>query len=70
MRFDEAVKRVAAGSVVRVAPGTTRSHRNEGEEPVELWAVSRLIEEGDAVKVEGFWEPSATAAQRRQPPPG
>lgn len=32
MRFDEDVEKVRAGSVVRVAPGTTRSHRNEGEE--------------------------------------
>ena len=43
MRFEHEVEEVQAGSVVRVAPGTTRSHRNEGEEPVEIWAVSRRI---------------------------
>jgi quercetin dioxygenase-like cupin family protein len=64
MRLDEAVEQVVAGSVVRVAPGTTRSHRNEGDELVEIWAVSRRIEEGDATKVEDFWEPSTEAAQR------
>lgn len=62
MRFDEAVEQVAAGSVVRVAPGTTRSHRNEGDEPVEIWAVSRRIEEEDSTKVEDFWAPSERAA--------
>ena len=64
MRFDDAVERVAAGSAVRVAPGTTRSHRNEGEEPVEIWAVSRRIEEGDATKVDDFWEASEQAARQ------
>jgi len=65
MRFGEDVERVGAGSVVRVAPGTTRSHRNEGDEPVEIWAVSRRIEEGDATKVEDFWEASPAATQQR-----
>ena len=65
MRFDEEIEQVVAGSVVRVAPGTTRSHRNEGEEPVEIWAVSRRIEEADATKVDDFWAPSVQAAQRR-----
>jgi mannose-6-phosphate isomerase-like protein (cupin superfamily) len=65
MRFGEEVERVPAGSAVRVAPGTTRSHRNEGDEPVEMWAVSRRIGEQDATKVEDFWEPSTDAAQRR-----
>jgi mannose-6-phosphate isomerase-like protein (cupin superfamily) len=65
MRFGEEVEQVAAGSVVRVAADTTRSHRNEGDEPVEVWAVSRQIEEQEATKIEGFWEPSSQAAQRR-----
>lgn len=63
MRFDDEVEEVKAGSVVRVAPGTTRSHRNEGEEPVEVWAVSRKIAEQDAIKVDDFWTPSPRAAQ-------
>lgn len=67
MRFEEEVVKVEPGSVVRVAPGTTRSHRNEGSEPVEIWAVSRRIEEGDATKVEDFWAPSADAARQVEP---
>jgi mannose-6-phosphate isomerase-like protein (cupin superfamily) len=63
MRFEDEVVKVEAGSVVRVAPGTTRSHRNESSEPVEIWAVSRKIDEGDSTKVEDFWEPSASAAR-------
>jgi quercetin dioxygenase-like cupin family protein len=65
MRLGEEVERVPAGSVARVAADTTRSHRNEGDEPVEMWAVSRQIEEQDATKVEDFWEASPEAAQRR-----
>jgi len=63
MRFEDEVEEVRAGSAVRIAPGTTRSHRNEGEEPVEIWAVSRRIEDHDATKVKDFWEPSADAAR-------
>jgi mannose-6-phosphate isomerase-like protein (cupin superfamily) len=63
MRFEDEVRKVAAGSAVRVAPGTTRSHRNEGEEQVEVWAVSRRIDQGDATKVEDFWESSPSAAR-------
>jgi mannose-6-phosphate isomerase-like protein (cupin superfamily) len=65
MRFGEEVEEVSAGSVVRVAPDTTRSHRNESDEPVEIWAVSRRIERGDATKVEDFWKASPEAAQQR-----
>jgi len=64
MRFGNDVEKVEAGSAVRVAPGTTRSHRNEGEEPVEIWAVSRLIDEEDSTKVEDFWEASPSASQQ------
>jgi mannose-6-phosphate isomerase-like protein (cupin superfamily) len=67
MRFGEEVERVKAGSVVRVAPGTIRSHRNEGEEPVEMWAVSQRIEESDATKIDAFWAASPDAAQQRHP---
>lgn len=67
MNFEGEIREVNAGSVVRVAPGTTRSHRNEGSEPVEIWAISRKIEEGDATKVEDFWEPSASADRQVEP---
>jgi mannose-6-phosphate isomerase-like protein (cupin superfamily) len=63
MRFGDEVEEVRAGSAVRVAPGTIRSHRNEEEEPVEIWAVSRQIEAQNSTKVEDFWEPSASASR-------
>jgi mannose-6-phosphate isomerase-like protein (cupin superfamily) len=65
MRLGDDVHKVGAGSVVRVAPRTPRSHRNEGDEPVEIWAVSRRLGHGDAVKIDEFWEASPDAAQRR-----
>ena len=63
MRFGDEVREVPAGSAVRVAPQTVRSHRNLGEEPVELWAVSRKIEGSDSTKVDDFWEASPEARQ-------
>ena len=68
MRFGEEIEEVSAGSAVRVAPDTVRSHRNEGNEPVELWAISRRLEEQDSTKVEDFWEPSEKAAQQTSTP--
>lgn len=65
MRFGTDVREVAAPAAVRVSPGTVRSHRNEGDEPVEMWAVSRRLSHHDAEKVDGFWEASPAAAQRR-----
>lgn len=65
MRFGDAVHEVGAGTAVRVAPGTPRSHRNEGDEPVDMWAVSRRLDHGDAVKIDQFWEASADASQTR-----
>jgi mannose-6-phosphate isomerase-like protein (cupin superfamily) len=63
MRFGDDIRRVAAGCAVRVAPRTPRSHRNEGDEPVEMWAISRRIEHGDATKLDDFWEASPDARQ-------
>ena len=65
MRLGDDIRPVTAGSVVRVAPKTPRSHRNEGDEPVELWAVSTLRVHGDATKIDDFWEASHNAAQAR-----
>ena len=65
MRLGDDVHKVPAGSVVRVAPRTPRSHRNEGDEPVEIWAISRRLGHGDAVKIDEFWEASQDAAQKR-----
>jgi mannose-6-phosphate isomerase-like protein (cupin superfamily) len=63
MRFGKEVRRISAPAAVRVGHGTTRSHRNEGEEPVEMWAVSRKLEHGDATKVDDFWAASPQASQ-------
>jgi mannose-6-phosphate isomerase-like protein (cupin superfamily) len=65
MRFEDEVERVSAPAVVRVAPRTRRSHRNEGDEPVELWALSRKLGNQDATKLDDFWEASPDAAQTR-----
>jgi mannose-6-phosphate isomerase-like protein (cupin superfamily) len=67
MRFGDDIRKVGAGSVARVAPRTQRSHRNEGDEPVEMWAVSRRRDEPDSVKLDDFWEASPDAAQERPP---
>ncbi len=69
MRFGGEMRTLSAGSVARVAPGTTRSHRNEGDEPVEMWAVSRRLARRDAVKLDDFWEASPGAAQEGPPGP-
>ena len=65
MRFGEDVREVPAGTAVRVAARTPRSHRNEGDEPVEMWAVSRRIERSDATKIDEFWAASPDAEQHR-----
>jgi mannose-6-phosphate isomerase-like protein (cupin superfamily) len=65
MRLGDDVHEVRAGSVVRVAPSTPRSHRNLGDEPVELWALSRQLGRHDATKIDEFWEASPEAAQHR-----
>jgi mannose-6-phosphate isomerase-like protein (cupin superfamily) len=65
MRFGDDIAKVGPGAAVRVAPPTRRSHRNEGDEPVEMWAISRRIDHGDATKIDDFWEASPDAAQRR-----
>ena len=65
MRFGDAIEVVEAGSVARVSPGTTRSHRNEGDEPVEIWAVSKQLGRQDATKIDEFWDASPEAAQHR-----
>ncbi len=66
MRFGDEIRKVGAGSVARVAARTPRSHRNEGDEPVEMWAVSRRRDRQDAVKLDDFWEASPDAAQERR----
>ena len=67
MRFGDEIRKVGPGAVARVAARTPRSHRNEGDEPVEMWAISSRIDEPDAVKIDDFWEASPDAAQHRDP---
>jgi mannose-6-phosphate isomerase-like protein (cupin superfamily) len=66
MRFGDEIERVGPGAVARVAPATPRSHRNEGDEPVEMWAVSRRTAHGDATKIDDFWEASPDARQHAE----
>ena len=66
-RCGDDVFSVRAGSAVRVAPKTPRSHRNEGDEPVELWAISPKLGRSDATKLDDFWDASPNAAQTRLP---
>jgi len=68
MRFDKDIVKVPAGSAVRVAPKTVRSHRNEGDETVEMWAISRKIDHDDSNFVKVFWEASPLALQKRKRP--
>ncbi|UGS38068.1 cupin domain-containing protein [Capillimicrobium parvum] len=63
MRFGDEVREVRAPAAVRVARRTPRSHRNEGSEPVEMWAVSRKIGHSDSTKIDDFWEASPDARQ-------
>jgi len=65
MRFGEDVHVVSAPAAVRVDPRTPRSHRNEGPEPVEMWAISRRVDHADATKIDDFWEASPEAKQHR-----
>ena len=66
MRFGDTIEHVSAPAAVRVAPSTRRSHRNEGDQDVELWAISRKIDGGDATKIDEFWEASPDARQQRR----
>src|SRR2546430_14008621 len=46
MRFGDEICTVSAPAAVRVDAHTPRSHRNEGDEPVEMWALSRKLGHG------------------------
>jgi len=63
MRFGDDIHAVSAPAAVRVDPKTPRSHRNDGDEPVEMWALSRKVDHGDATKIDDFWEASPEASQ-------
>jgi quercetin dioxygenase-like cupin family protein len=65
LRLGDDVHAVRAPAAVRIAPTTRRSHRNEGDEPVELWAISHKIDHRDSTKIDDFWEASPDARQSR-----
>lgn len=65
MRFGDDIVEVGPGSAARVAARTPRSHRNRGDEPVELWAISRRDPDDGGTKLDDFWEPSPDAKVRR-----
>jgi mannose-6-phosphate isomerase-like protein (cupin superfamily) len=65
MRFGDDVRQVSAPAAVRVAASTPRSHRNEGDEPVDLWAISPRSDADGGTKIDRFWEASDQAAQKR-----
>jgi mannose-6-phosphate isomerase-like protein (cupin superfamily) len=65
MRLGDHIHNIGPGTAVRIAPETPRSHRNEGDEPVDMWAISKKIDHQDATKIDEFWEASPEAAQTR-----
>ena len=65
MRLGDDIHKLGPATAVRVAPRTPRSHRNEGDEPVEMWAISKQLGRHDATKLDDFWEASPDAAQAR-----
>lgn len=64
MRCGDDVLVLKAPAAVRVDPQTPRSHRNEGDEPVEMWAVSPWMTHSDSTKLPDFWDPSPNAERR------
>jgi mannose-6-phosphate isomerase-like protein (cupin superfamily) len=64
-RCGDDIQKVSAPGAVRVAPKTPRSHRNEGDETVELYAISKQLGRSDSTKIDEFWEASPDAAQKR-----
>ncbi len=64
MRFGDEIRTVNAPAAVRVAANTPRSHRNEGDDPVEIWALSRQLGRSDSTKLDDFWEASPDARQQ------
>ena len=64
-RVGDDIHKLGPGTAIRVAPKTPRSHRNEGDEPVDLWAISRKRDGDSGNKIDDFWAASPDAAQKR-----
>jgi len=69
MRLDDDIHEVGPGTAVLVPPAVRRSHRNLGDEPVEMWAISIQLGHGDSTKIDDFWEASPEASQHRHQTP-
>ena len=67
MKLGDDVVTLSAGSVVRIPAKTPRSHRNLGDETVEMWAVSPRTTTDRGTKIDDFWAPSTDARQHRKP---
>jgi len=65
MRFGDKVTKVKAPAAVKIDAETRRSHRNEGNELVEIWAISPKIDHDDSVFIKKFWPASPKARQKR-----
>jgi hypothetical protein len=63
MRFGDEIRTVSAPAAPRVAANRPRSHRNEGDEPVEMWAISRQLGRPDSTTLDDFWDASPDAGQ-------
>lgn len=66
MRCGNEVLTLVAPAALRVDPHVPRTHRNEGDETVEMWAVSPWLQASDSSKLPGFWEPSPNAERRKR----
>lgn len=64
MRCGDDVITLTAPAAVRVDPQTPRTHRNEGDEPVEMWVVSPWLATSDSSKLPDYWAPSPNAERR------
>lgn len=67
MKLGDETHEVGPGAIARVAAATPRSHRNEGDEPVELWAFSPKRDGDPGSKIDHFWEASPHARQHVEP---
>ncbi len=65
MRLGDDIREVGPNTAVRVAPKTPRSHRNLGDETVEMWAISRQSDQDHGHKIDDFWEADQKASQHR-----
>jgi mannose-6-phosphate isomerase-like protein (cupin superfamily) len=63
MRLGDDVHEVGPNTAVRVAPTTPRSHRNLGDQTVDMWAMSVQLGRGDSTKIDDFWAASPEASQ-------